>query len=106
MNPIITEKSADIAELCRRHGVRQLEAFDPVGKGLSSPSERIDVGFLVEFEQDKQGFDLLNRLTNLEEDLQQILQCRVDLTQRCAIETSPNYHRRKAIFNDLEAVYG
>ena len=110
MLPIITEKSADIAEICRRHGVRQLGVFDPETAGTSigtfAGTDHGEVGVVIEFEQDSRGLAQIGRLMKLEEALGKLLQHRVGLAQRRAIEQSENPNRRKAILSNLESVYG
>ena len=109
MYPNITEKRAEIIDLCHRHEVRQLDAFDPEDTRfdtLPPPLGPIDACFLVEFKQFKMGFDLRNQLINLQDDLGQLLKCRANVTQRSVIEDSPNRFFREDILNKLEAVYG
>lgn len=106
MHPLITENSAGIAAICRRHGVRQLAVFGSAARGEDFETGRSDVDFLVEFETNKRGLAKVGQLMDLREDLAHILQRPVDLIQRRTIENSRNPIRRQSIMRDLEAVYG
>lgn len=110
MNAIVNTKSQDIAEICRNHGVRRLEVFDPVAAEVSvanySGPEPCEVGFVIEFEQDSIGLAHVGRMMKLEKALENLLQCRVGLKRRRAIENGRNPRRRERILSHLEAVYG
>ena len=110
MNAIIDTKSEDIADICRRHGVRRLEVFEPAAAGVPfggfSGPECSELGFLLEFEQDSRGLAQVGRIMDLEEDLHKLLKRRVGVVQRHVIENNPSPSRRQAILSHLELVYG
>lgn len=111
MNAIINTKSEAIAELCHRHGVRQLGMFEPAVAGtdlcgFSRGSRSCEVGFLFEFEQDSKGFKQIGRMMALQEDLQKLVQREVAVVQHHIIENNPSQYHRQAILSHLEPVYG
>ncbi len=105
MHQMISRYRAEIATLCRRHGVRRLEVFGSAARGADFDPATSDADFLVEFEP---GGDLspLDRLFGLAEDLEALLGRPVDLAERQAIEASRNYIRRAHILAGAEAIYG
>ena len=52
MHPLIQEKCADIAALCRRYHVRHLEVFGSAARGVDFDMASSDADFLVEFGPD------------------------------------------------------
>lgn len=48
----IEQIAPQIADLCRRHGVRRLEVFGSAASGESFDPQRSDVDFVVEFAED------------------------------------------------------
>jgi predicted nucleotidyltransferase len=106
MHPTIAQKAPQIAELCRRHGVRRLDLFGSAARGTDFDPEHSDADFLIEFEDDTGAASRLERCLNLERDLAQLLQRRVDLVERHALESSRNYIRRRSILRGAESIYG
>ena len=110
MNAIIDTKSEAIAELCRRHGVKQLGMYEPAVAGVPlcgfHSSESCEVGFLFEFEEDSRGFKQVGRMMKLEKDLQKLIQREVAVVRHHVIENNPSRFRREAILSHLEPVYG
>ena len=106
MHPTITQKTPEIAAICRRYGVRRLDIFGSAARGTDFDPDRSDADFLVEFENDKGTASPLQRYLGLEQDLAQLFERSVDLVERHALENSRNYIRRRSILRDLESVYG
>ncbi len=52
MHTLIDRRRAEIAMLCRRYGVRQLEVFGSAARGIDFDPDTSDADFLVEFEPD------------------------------------------------------
>src|SRR5271157_4475139 len=50
MLPLIAERRSQIADICRRFGVRRLAVFGSAARGQDFDPERSDVDFLVAFE--------------------------------------------------------
>ena len=61
MLPLIAERRSQIADICRRFGVRRLAVFGSAARGQDFDPERSDVDFLVAFEP-AQGPSLGNYL--------------------------------------------
>ena len=106
MHPTITQKTPEIAAICRRYGVRRLDLFGSAARGTDFDPDRNDADFLVEFENDNGTASPLQRYLDLERDLAQLLQRPVDLVERHALENSRNYIHRRSILRELESVYG
>ena len=93
MRAIIQERSAAVAEICRRYRVARLEVF---GSACTAEfdAQRSDVDFLVEF---LPGTDLgpwLSRLFDLQKVLNQLFRRNVDLVMASALRDP--WFRREA----------
>jgi predicted nucleotidyltransferase len=98
----IALRREELAQLCRRFGVRRLEVFGSAAREANFDAARSDIDFLVEFgAQD----DDLARFLDFKQALEALLARRVDLVDRKAIETSRNYIRRRHILTAAEPVY-
>ncbi|WP_295544199.1 nucleotidyltransferase domain-containing protein [uncultured Thiohalocapsa sp.] len=106
MHPSISEKTTEIAAICRRHGVRRLELFGSAARGSDFDPARSDADFLVELGPASTEGDPLLRWLDLEQDLTDLLGRSVDLVDRLALERSRNDIRRRAILRGLEPIYG
>ena len=93
---------AEIAELCERHGVRELSLFGSALRDDFQPDSDLD--FLVTFLDDDTG-PWMRKLTALERDLATTLGRPVDVVSRKGIEQSKNWIRKKAILESAEVVY-
>ncbi len=51
MHPLIASKRDEIAEICRRLGVKRLEVFGSAARGDDFDPKESDADFLVEFEE-------------------------------------------------------
>jgi predicted nucleotidyltransferase len=74
----IEQNRKRIAELCSRHGVRRLDLFGSAARGDFDPA-RSDVDFFVEFVS-YENPKIADHWFGLQEDLQELLGCTVDLT--------------------------
>jgi predicted nucleotidyltransferase len=75
---LIEEHRSQIAELCRRHGVKRLELFGSAARGEFDPG-RSDLDFFVEFvcyDDPK----IADHWFGLQEDLEKVLGHKADLT--------------------------
>ncbi|WP_058554720.1 nucleotidyltransferase family protein [Thiohalocapsa sp. ML1] len=104
MLPEIANQAADIAELCRRHGVARLEVFGSAARDADFDPATSDADFLVTFTA-AAGNDLGTYL-DLKEALETLLGRPVDMLERDAIEASRNSIRRRAILNSAQPLYG
>jgi hypothetical protein len=86
-----------LAEVCRRHHVRELAVFGSVARGQSHPDSDIDV--LVEFEPSARiGFIALSQLTY---DLETLLGRRVDVVTKRGL----NPRIRERVLAEAEVVF-
>ena len=100
----IENHRADIAELCRRYGVKRLELFGSAARGEDFDPATSDIDFLVEFSEVQ--IPSLNEYLALQEALGELLGRPVELMGRNTLERSRNYIRRRSILRDAQPVYG
>ena len=84
MHRSIASRRAEIAELCRRIGVRRLDLFGSA-TGDDFNESTSDADFVVEFAAGD-GFDIFDAYFTLKEQLEAILGRPVDLVTRASIE--------------------
>jgi predicted nucleotidyltransferase len=101
MHPVVRDKSAELAALCRRFGVTRLDVFGSAARALDFDAARSDIDLLVEFDRPD-----LSRFLDFRDALQDLLARPVDLVDRQAIDQSRNYIRRRRILEGAETVYG
>ena len=100
MHPVVRDKSAELAALCRRFGVTRLDVFGSAARALDFDAARSDIDLLVEFDRAD-----LARFLDFRDALQALLARPVDLVDRQAINQSRNYIRRRRILAGAETVY-
>ena len=100
MIPLISQHTAELAELCRRHHVKRLEVFGSAPVGDFNP-EKSDIEFLVEFNESVAGKRFESRL-ELTESLQSLFGRHVDLVVYSNVE---NPYFRESVDQTKEAVY-
>ena len=101
MHLMISEKSDLLVDACKRFDVARLDIFGSAARGSDFDPARSDVDFLVLFRPDAKA----DFYFDLEEAFVRILGCKVDLLDRCAIEASRNYIRRRSILGQAEPNY-
>ena len=84
MHPLIQEKRADIAALCRRYRVRHLEVFGSAARGDDFDPASSDADFLVEFEP-QSDLPPLEEFFGFQADLSRLLERSVDLVEARAV---------------------
>lgn len=102
MHTEIEQRREEIAALCRRYGVAQLEVFGSAARGTDFDADRSDADFLVEFDR-ASGLSPLDRYFGFADALERLLGRPVDLLQPAAIE---NPYLRAAINRSREPIYG
>ncbi len=89
----VEDKRAEVAALCRRHGVERLDLFGSAsGTGDGFDPEGSDLDFVVSFGR-RDPPDLFGRYFGLEEDLEGLFGRKVDLVMEGALEKSRRFAR-------------
>ena len=101
MHQLITGKQEEIAAICRRHRVERLEVFGSAARGTDFDPLRSDIDFLVEYEPPLLP-GLLERRMQLQDDLQEVLNRKVDLVRKGTIG---NPYLQETIDEDREVVF-
>lgn len=83
MNPIPATHADKLAQICRKHGVRQLELFGSAA-GSGFDPERSDLDFLISFE-DLPPPRFADAYFDVLEELEQLFRRKVDLVVEDAI---------------------
>jgi predicted nucleotidyltransferase len=96
--PLIEQKRAEIEALCRKYHVRTLEVFGSAARG-GFDTERSDLDFLVEYEDDGPPGGLFQGHFGFQLDLEALFGRAVDLVEPAAIRNSyflrsVNQHRQ------------
>ena len=84
MHPLIDQRRAEIAELCRRFAVRRLEVVGSAARATDFDPATSDADFLVEFVPGS-GLSPLVQFFDLAEELRTLLGRPVDLIEPGAI---------------------
>lgn len=104
MHSLIAAKRDEIAELCKRFGVRRLEVFGSAARGDDFDPETSDVDFLVEFEPSAEK-PWMGEYFEFQDALESLLGCKVDLISLAALGQMRNRFRRRAIEQDRQPFY-
>lgn len=91
-----------IAALCRKYGVEELAIFGSALRDEFGPGS--DVDFLVVFKNDDYG-PWMSKLIDLEAELSNLLQRKVDLISKQGVEQSRNWIKRKNILRAARVIY-
>lgn len=101
MHALIEARRAEIEDLCRRLGVRRLDVFgSAVGDSFDVRTSDVDV--LVEFDQERPGFDYFNTYFSLKEGLERLLGRAVDVVSVTSIR---NPYFRDRVMRTREPLY-
>ena len=82
--------------------VRRLETFGSVARQADFDPAKSDIDLLVEFAVEEGDF---GRFADFKEALEALLDRRIDLVDRKAVEKSRNYIRKKHILAGAEPIY-
>lgn len=94
--------SADsIRDFCAKWKIKELSVFGSILRDDFGPNS--DVDFLATFHDSAEWgiFELLE----MEQELGKMLGRKVDIVERCGVEKSPNYIRRRHILSTAEPIY-
>lgn len=84
MADIVEHHRSEIEALCRQYGVRRLEVFGSAITSAFDPGSS-DVDFLVDMDEDAEGFSLFARYFGLKEALESLFGRHVDLLMAGAL---------------------
>lgn len=107
LQTILTERLhvalPDIQAFCQRWQITELALFGSVLREDFQPSHS-DVDVLISFAPNaRQG---LSEMMQIQEELEQLFQRKVDCIVKQSIERSQNWIRRRNILNSAQVVYG
>jgi predicted nucleotidyltransferase len=100
MNYTMAELKARVPDFCRRHGITRLEVFGSVARGSTNAGSDIDL--LVTF---RPGIQLDLDFFAIQDELEELLDSRVDLLTRRSVERSDNPLRRQSILESAMEIY-
>src|SRR3990167_7631089 len=100
MHAIVREKAGDLAEICKKHGVRRLALFGSAASDSFDPASS-DLDFLVEF-QPLSPAQHADHYFGLQEDLERLFGVPVELVEPGPIR---NPYFRQAIEETQVLVY-
>lgn len=91
MISMVEARKTEVAELCEKYGVEKLDLFGSAsGTGGGFDPARSDLDFVVSFKR-RDPPDLFRRYFGLEEDLETLFDCRVDLVTEDALAKDPSF---------------
>ena len=99
--PPIDEVARHLPEFCRRHGIARVEVFGSVARGEEHPGSDLDL--MVTF---RPGIQPGLEFFALQDELEHVFGCQVDLLTRRSVERSENAIRRRSILASSRDVYG
>lgn len=98
MNPVLSERKREVADLCRRFGVGRLDVFGSASR--NDFAETSDFDFVVQFNDTGTGY--ADRFFDFAEELEELLGRRVDLLTERSIQ---NPILAAAIARDRKTLY-
>lgn len=99
--PNLTVPIEAIADFCQRWNITEFALFGSVLRADFRPDSDVDVLITV-----REGYRLtFSKLAAMEDELERLFGCSVDLLTRRSIEDSPNYLRRKSILASAQVIY-
>ncbi len=98
--PSLDDLARILPGFCLRHGIARVEVFGSVARGQTR--EDSDLDLMVTFRGGvRPGLEFFA----MQEELEQILGCAVDLLTRRSVEQSDNPIRRRSILESAHEVY-
>jgi len=101
MIPLVEQKRADLADLCRRFQVERLDLFGSAADGRFSPSGS-DLDFLVRFSQREPTGEYADRYLDLAEAMERLFGRPVDLVTEQSVR---NPYFRRVVESSRQRVY-
>ncbi len=99
--PTMDELSKRLPEFCRHHGIARVEVFGSLARGQSTRDS--DVDLMITFRPEVHpGLDFFS----MQDELEQLLGCKVDLVTRRSVERSENPIRQRSILESAREIYG
>src|SRR4051812_8449853 len=98
MNPVLTERKDELAQLCRRFGVEQLDVFGSASRDDFRPDSDFD--FVARFSDTGKGY--ADRFLDFAEELEKLLGRPVDLVTE---KGPPKSALMAAIARDRKTLY-
>ena len=89
MITLVEERRVEVAEICRRYGVRRLDLFGSATATGFDP-EASDLDFVVSFQR-RNPPELFDRYFGLKEDLEELFGRGVDLVMEGAVGKNPQF---------------
>ncbi len=93
--PLIEQHFEAICALCREYGVARLELFGSAATDAFDPASS-DVDFIIEYPPDYEFGPWLSRYHELQDRLETLLGCSVDLVMAGSPSMSNKWFRREA----------
>jgi len=90
--------------LCKLFGVRRLEVFGSAARGADFDAEKSDFDFIVEFEAGREK-PWMGEFAEFKDALETVLERKVDIISRTALDQMRNRYRREAIEQDRTLLY-
>jgi len=98
--PTVQELRKRLLSFCQKHPISKLEVFGSVADGTAKPGS--DVDLMVTFRPGaKVGIEFLDMIFELEE----LLDCSVDLLESESVATMENWIKRKSILSCTKTIY-
>ena len=107
MDPVITEHQAKIADVCQRHKILRLEAYDLPYK-IGPKESPYEVAFVADFAQIS-SHDPYTQLVSLAEDLGKVLSRRVWISEFSSLKIDADIDNNPyalRVLKIMEPVYG
>lgn len=98
--PSIEVLTRHLPAFCQRHGIVRAEVFGSVAKEEARPGSDIDL--MITF---RPGVEPGLEFFSLQDELESVLGCRVDLLTRRSVERSENSIRRRSVLESAREVY-
>jgi predicted nucleotidyltransferase len=98
--PSLNAVAQRLPAFCRHHGISRVEVFGSLARGEATESS--DVDLMITFRPEVHpGLEFFS----MQEELEELLGCKVDLVTRRAVERSENPIRQRSILESAREIY-